>query len=389
MPVTRKAPGAAGRAARACGSASSASRWSIRRAPRPRSRSSPRPPRRSRPSSAASSARRWSNRPIRCGQRDPDVEQMTVDFRKALARLVPVFMPDLLFRLRPRRHAGVQGVRRGDRADRVHAGQGLRHAARCSRSTIASSWRRAGSRRPSNLDLATIQQQELAITFRFHISQYLTRRAADWKAQGLHRDARRLGRAQRALEVLGRRPARRVQELGGGRRPAQSARPAPGRQRAHHAARAAAPRRHDGDPGEQARRAGAPAHAVAAGADRRTPISTTSSATCAPESLYGPNAGLTEVLIPAGYVTTVYDPVFALSAGRHALRVAGRPTRRPRSRRPGCRSRWCSAPSPARRTCCCGSPRPTRPPRSAAFRRRPSGRSDEGCGRRITANSVR
>ena len=35
-----------------------------------------------------------------------------------------------------------------------------------------------------------------------------------------------------------------------------------------------------------------------------------------PESFYGPNAGLTEVLIPAGYVTTVYDPVFALSADR-------------------------------------------------------------------------
>src|SRR6201998_2357677 len=32
-----------------------------------------------------------------------------------------------------------------------------------------------------------------------------------------------------------------------------------------------------------------------------------------PETFYGPNAGLTEVLIPAGYVTTVYDPVFALS----------------------------------------------------------------------------
>jgi hypothetical protein len=31
------------------------------------------------------------------------------------------------------------------------------------------------------------------------------------------------------------------------------------------------------------------------------------------ESFYGPNAGLTEVLVPAGYVTTVYDPVFALS----------------------------------------------------------------------------
>jgi amidase len=32
-----------------------------------------------------------------------------------------------------------------------------------------------------------------------------------------------------------------------------------------------------------------------------------------PESLSGPNAGLTEVLVPAGYVTTVYDPVFALT----------------------------------------------------------------------------
>ena len=33
-----------------------------------------------------------------------------------------------------------------------------------------------------------------------------------------------------------------------------------------------------------------------------------------PETFYGPNAGLTEVLIPAGYVTTVYDPLFALHA---------------------------------------------------------------------------
>ena len=34
------------------------------------------------------------------------------------------------------------------------------------------------------------------------------------------------------------------------------------------------------------------------------------------ESYYGPNAGLTEVLIPAGYVTTVYDPVFKLGEDR-------------------------------------------------------------------------
>ena len=34
------------------------------------------------------------------------------------------------------------------------------------------------------------------------------------------------------------------------------------------------------------------------------------------ESAFGPNAGETEVLIPAGYVQTVYDASFALSADR-------------------------------------------------------------------------
>ncbi|MDP9095332.1 MAG: amidase, partial [Pseudomonadota bacterium] len=34
------------------------------------------------------------------------------------------------------------------------------------------------------------------------------------------------------------------------------------------------------------------------------------------ESFYGPNAGLTEVLVPAGYVSVAYDPVFRLSADR-------------------------------------------------------------------------
>src|SRR5262249_60895048 len=37
---------------------------------------------------------------------------------------------------------------------------------------------------PANLDIATIQEQELAPTFRFHIPQYLARRAADWKTFG-------------------------------------------------------------------------------------------------------------------------------------------------------------------------------------------------------------
>ena len=41
------------------------------------------------------------------------------------------------------------------------------------------------------------------MTFRFHIPQYLTRRAADWKAARLYRDPDRFRRAERALQISG------------------------------------------------------------------------------------------------------------------------------------------------------------------------------------------
>lgn len=46
-----------------------------------------------------------------------------------------------------------------------------------------------------------------------------------------------------------------------------------------------------------------------------------------PESLSGPNAGLTEVLIPAGYVTTVFDPVYSLN--QDGTRYVSTPSRTP------------------------------------------------------------
>jgi hypothetical protein len=50
--------------------------------------------------------------------------------------------------------------------------------------------------------------------------------------------------------------------------------------------------------------------------------------TSAPESFTGPNAGLTEVLVPAGYVTTVYDPTFVLNetGTRYVSKASQRPT---------------------------------------------------------------
>ena len=71
---------------------------------------------------------------------------------------------------------------------------------------------------PANLDLATIQQQELAKTFRYHIPQYLSA-APPTGGAGFAETLVDFADAQCPLEVLGRRPARRFQELGGGADP--------------------------------------------------------------------------------------------------------------------------------------------------------------------------
>ena len=79
-------------------------------------------------------------------ERDRDLEQMNPDFRAGLARLVPVFMPDLLFRL------GAT-ARRCSRSSPPRSGRPSSCREKCSaagrwrRSTTWSNWPRAGSRR--------------------------------------------------------------------------------------------------------------------------------------------------------------------------------------------------------------------------------------------------
>ena len=91
-----------------------------------------------------------------------------------------------------------------------------------------------------------------------------------------------------------------------------------------------------------------------------------------PETFYGPNAGLTEVLIPAGYVDDGLRSGLRAQPGRHALRAGSLRHADDHSGARACPSRWCSGRSRVARTSSCGSPRPTRRRRSAAFRRRRS-----------------
>jgi Asp-tRNA(Asn)/Glu-tRNA(Gln) amidotransferase A subunit family amidase len=242
---------------------------------------------------------------------DPDMEQMAVNFRHALARLVPVFMPDILFRLGADGQPVFKDFAAAIQPTEFMPGRvfgtgrmtAIDYMVEMAEGRIAP---------PSNLDIATIQNQELAMSFRFHIPQYLTRRAADWKALGftetivgfpeLNARSKFWGDDQRAAfknweevtdprntlggrqgvdeRIMLRELLRRVDMM------------VLLENRLDAFVRLHTP---------------LPPAKIGGATEPGVPQNLRA------ETFYGPNAGLTEVLIPAGYVKTVYDPVFKLS----------------------------------------------------------------------------
>ena len=245
-------------------------------------------------------------------ERDPAVESMKTDFRSAIARLVPVFMPELLFRLGPDGQPLFQEFAAAILPTEFMPGkifgsgtiQPIDYFVALADERIAS---------PVNLNIATIQQQELAMTFRYHIPQYLSRRAADWKAMGfteslvdfptLNQRSKFWGDDQRAA-------FKNWEEVTDPRNPLGERQGVTERIMLRELLRRvdmmvllenhldALVRLHTPFPPAKI---GSPSQHGISGNLRL-------------ESFNGPNAGLTEVLIPAGYVTTVYDPVFELGS---------------------------------------------------------------------------
>jgi Asp-tRNA(Asn)/Glu-tRNA(Gln) amidotransferase A subunit family amidase len=246
---------------------------------------------------------------------DPDLEAMNPDFRGALARLVPVFMPDLLFRLRadgtPRFPEFAAAICPTEFAPGKVFGSGalapIDYLVELAEGRIAP---------PADLDIATIQEQELAMSFRFHVAQYLSRRAADWRALGFTEtlaDFPSLNARSKFWGDDGRAAFRNWEEVDDPRNPLGGRQGVDERIMLRELLRRvdmmvilenrldALVRLHT--PLPPAKIGGA-----------HDPLAGPSNLRL--ESFYGPNAGLTEVLVPAGYVTTAWDPVFALSADR-------------------------------------------------------------------------
>jgi amidase len=242
---------------------------------------------------------------------DPDLEQMQVDYRRALARLVPVFMPDLLFRLGPDglplfKEFAAAIVPTEFLPGRLFGTGSLNPIDYC----VALADGRIAP--PVNLDLATIQQQELANTFRFHVSQYLLRRADDWKAKGYSETLADWSNLNARSKFWGddqRAAFKNWEEVSDPRNPLDGRQGVNERIMLRELLRRADMMVILENELDALVRLHTPWPPGLIGYPHQYDIPHN----LAPESLSGPNAGLTEVLVPAGYVTTVYDPVFSLS----------------------------------------------------------------------------
>jgi len=269
-------------------------------------------------------------------ENDPELETMRVDFKTAVARLVSVFMPDLLFRLgadgqpvykevaeaviptpfvaggmpslaSPAVAAGAEATYQPPKIFGSGTMKPIDYCVALTEGKIAP---------PKNLDIHSIQEQELATTFRFHIQQYLMRRADDWAAKGftetltdfaaLNARSKFWGDDQRSAflnwdalsdprnrldgrqgvneRIMLRELLRRIDMM------VLLENKLDGFVRLHS----------PWPPGKIGH-----ANQPRGGMHNITL-----------ESFFGPNGGLTEILIPAGYVDTAYDPVFKLSADR-------------------------------------------------------------------------
>jgi Asp-tRNA(Asn)/Glu-tRNA(Gln) amidotransferase A subunit family amidase len=250
---------------------------------------------------------------------------MTTDFRRALARLVPVFMPDLLFRLgrdhRPVFKEFADAIVPTEFAPGMVFGSGtmtpIDYCVALSEGTITP---------PTNLDLATVQQQELAMAFRFHIPQYLGRRAADWRARGFTETLTDFAALNARSKFWGddqRAAFRNWEEVADPRNPLGQRQGVDERIMLRELLRRVDMMVILENRLDALVRLHAPWPPGLIGWPHQYDIQSN----LTPESLSGPNAGLTEVLIPAGYVTTVYDPVFALN--RDGTRYVSKPSTTP------------------------------------------------------------
>jgi Asp-tRNA(Asn)/Glu-tRNA(Gln) amidotransferase A subunit family amidase len=247
-------------------------------------------------------------------QDDPDVENMRTSYTRALAELLPIFFPELLYRLngagRPIFQEFADSIRPTEFAPGRTFGSGTMKPVDY---MLAMAQGRLPP--PRALNIRTIQTLADERLFRFHVAQYLERRAADWKARGFTEtlvDWPSLNARSKFWSDEQRAWWKNWEEVDSVRAPVGERQPAAERIQLRELLRRVemkviqdsrldvVVRLHTSLPPGKIGLAPTPGPQ----GDTRGEIR------------FGPYAGETEVLVPAGYVRTVYDPVFMLSADR-------------------------------------------------------------------------
>ncbi len=242
---------------------------------------------------------------------DPSIENMTTTYTRALTKLVPVFMPDILYRLTP---AGqplfpefAAAIKPTEFAKGKTFGSGtlapIDYLVALAEGRVAP---------PAKLNIRVIQQEEQALAFRFHFVQYATRRAADWKALGFTEtlvDFPTLNARSKFWGDDQRAGFKNWEEIDDIRNPLE------GRQGIHERIMLRELLRRVDMKVLQENHLDAVVRLHVSLPPGKIGLAPWPAPTdnVRGETAFGPNAGVTEVLIPAGYVRTVYDPTFRLS----------------------------------------------------------------------------
>src|SRR5262245_1857107 len=249
---------------------------------------------------------------------DPDVENMTVSFDRAIAEMVPVLYPDLLYRLTPAREPQFPDfaakVMPTPFAPGVIKGTGTMAPA-----DWMVRWADGLEPTPRGLTLRVLLGgggDSGSRSFRFHIPQYLSRRAKDWADRGFKEtlvDWPSLNARSKFWGDDQRASFKNWEDITSLHNPPKGI--ADNIQRRELLRRVMMKVMLDNKldlliqvhttlpPG----RVGLAPEPVVNNRQISYPL--------------GPNAGLTEILIPAGYVQTAYDPRFELTADANGRKV--------------------------------------------------------------------
>jgi amidase len=260
---------------------------------------------------------------------DPAIENMTTSYTRALAQLVPVFFPELLYRLNNRGEPVFPEFAAAIKPTEFAPGKKLGSGTMAPIDYMLA-LAEGKVPPPRALNIRTIQTLAEERQFRFHVAQYLSRRAADWSARGFTEtlvDWPALNARSKFWSDEQRATWKNWEEVEDMRSPLGERQGVAERLMLRELLRRVemkviqenkldvVVRLHTSLPPGKIGLAGWPGPPGDTRGDLRM----------------GPYAGETEVLIPAGYVRTVYDATFVLSPDkkRYVARNTDTPTMLP------------------------------------------------------------